>query len=96
MSSLFTPSFPLSRRAFRRQAWGQIFGGLIQQIREQEGRSVEEAARLAEMKAADWEAIEAGEVPHTWKEVFALGEGLKVSRSWMYALVVMCREAWEK
>lgn len=96
MSSLFTPSFPPSRRAFRRQVWAQAFGGLIRQIREQQGLCVEEAARLADMKASDWEAVEAGEVPRTWGELFALGEGLKASRSWICTLVIMCREAWEK
>ena len=95
MSSNYAVSSP-SRRTFRRQVWGQIFGQFIQEIRERDGRSVEEAARLAGMKASEWEAVEAGQVPLTWEEMDALAEGLKASRSWIGSLVILCAGAWEK
>lgn len=97
MSSMFSPSLPSSSRAvFRRKVWGQIFGQLIQGAREQEGRSAEEAARLAGMKAWEWEEVEAGQVPKTWEELDALGNGLQASRSWMGSIAILCAEAWGK
>ena len=60
MSNAYAVSSPSSRRAFRRQVWGQIFGEFIRGIRERDGHSAEEAAQLAGMKASEWEAVEAG------------------------------------
>lgn len=95
MSSIFSPSLPSSRRAVRRRkAWGDLFGVLVRAAREQEGRSVEEAARLAGIKAREWEAVEAGQVPRTWEELDALGNGLEAGRSWIGSIAILCAEAW--
>jgi hypothetical protein len=57
---------PSTRRgftAFRRKAWGQLFGGLLSDARLERSRSVEDAARAAGMEVSKWEAVEAGQVP---------------------------------
>ena len=90
MSNTYAVSSP------SRQLWGQIFGQFVQEAREQDGRSVEEAARLAGMKASEWEAVEAGQVPLTWKELDDLAAGLNADRSWIGSLVILCVVAWEK
>ncbi len=55
--------FRRSSARLRRQTWGRMFGRFIQHDRLKTGRSVEEYARRAGMKAAEWALIEAGRVP---------------------------------
>ncbi len=86
-----------SRRTplYRRQAWGYLFGGLLRDAREERGRSVEHAAQVAGMKPAEWEAVEAGQVPETWEQIRHMADGLGIDRSWLAPLVLFCREAWD-
>ncbi len=82
--------------SLRRQVWGRMFGKFIRSAREKRGRSVEEAARLAGMTAAEWEAVEAGEVPEGWARLGPMAEALGMSRGEMGSLVLFCQEAWDK
>ena len=88
--------FPASRRStpFRRRAWGEMFGDLLRNVRLGEGRSVEEAAAAAGMEPAEWEAVEAGQVPETWEQAWRMADAISTDRSWMATLVVFCSEAW--
>lgn len=88
---------PSSRRgftAFRRKAWGQLFGGLLSDARLERGRSVEDAARAAGMEVSEWEAVEAGQVPD-WAKACRMADALGVDRMGMASLVLFCREAWD-
>ena len=95
MSDVFR-SFSRSRRTtpFRRQAWGHLFGSLLCEAREERGRSVEEAAEAAGLSTAEWEAVEAGQVPENWEQVRRMADGLGGDRMWLVPLVLFCREAW--
>ena len=57
------PLSPSRFSAIRRRIWGQMFGRLIQGVRQTAGCSIEETALLAGMEVSEWEAIEAGYVP---------------------------------
>ena len=63
--------------------WGQLFGSLLREAREERGRSVEEAAEAAGMRAAEWEAVEAGQVPETWEKARRMADGLGIDRMWI-------------
>ena len=88
--------FPRSRRSTpcRRKVWGEMFGGLLRDAREERGRSVEDAAQAAGMEVAEWEAVEAGQVPENWEQVRRMADGLGIDRSWLTPLVLFCHEAW--
>jgi len=95
MNMLFPPSLPSSRRAVaERQIWGEFFGGLVRTIRVKESRSLAEIAQAAGMEVAQWEAMEAGQVPATWEEACAIAEALQMDRSGMASLVILCAGAW--
>ncbi len=95
MSKMFSASLPSSRRAaFQRQAWGEFFGQLIQSVREEKGRSIEDTARRAGMTVSEWEAIEAGKVPSTREQLAAMADALEADWDGMVALAVLCRQAW--
>ena len=95
MSSLFPAFFPRSSRAaFRRRSWGEFFGILIQGVREEKGRSIEETARRAGMTASAWEAIEAGRVPRTREQLVSMAGALDMDWDGMATLAVLCRKAW--
>ena len=94
MSMLFRK--PLPRSAYQRQVWGEFFGDLIRSAREERRLSVEAAAGRAEMRAAAWEAIEAGRVPATREQLQALAVGLGVEWSALAGLALFCRGAWER
>jgi transcriptional regulator with XRE-family HTH domain len=92
MSKLFCRQNDL--RLIRRWAWGGLFGLIIRQNREAAGRSVEEAARLAGMKAAEWQAVEAGQVPRL-AQLRPMAAALELGRDQIATLAVFCRDAWE-
>ena len=70
MSSLFPSRLPHSPFAVaQRRLWGQFFGDMIREARQERGRSIEEAARLAGMEVAAWKAVEAGQVPGTREQL---------------------------
>ena len=96
--SMFSSMSSSSSRfaAIRRRTWAKFFGHSIQSAREQKGRSVEEAARLAGMESSGWEAIEAGQVPSTQEQLQSIAAALDIDQGLMRRLVVLCREAWEK
>ncbi len=95
MSMLFLSSLPSSRRAtLERQAWGRLFGSLIQGVREKDGRTLEEIARQAGMTVAEWEALEAGQVPSTSEQLCSITNALGTSRSGMASVVFLCAGAW--
>ena len=60
MSMLIAPLPPTSDSEYFQGAWSRFFGKFIASGREKAGLSVEQAASLAGMKAAEWSAIEAG------------------------------------
>ena len=96
MSMSFPASSSSSRfSAIRRRTWGRFFGRFIRSAREQKGRSVEQAARLAGMETSEWEAIEAGQVPSTREQLHSIAAALDMDRGQMGGLVVFCREAWD-
>ena len=80
---------------FRRKAWGQLFGSLLREAREERGRSVEEAAEAAGLSNTEWEAVEAGQVPENWEKIRQMAEGLGGDRMWLAPLVLFCHEAWD-
>ena len=80
--------------SIRRRTWGQLFGRFIRSARETKCRSVEEAARLAGMETASWEAIEAGQVPSTRGQLHSIAAALDMDWDGMSGLVLLCREAW--
>jgi transcriptional regulator with XRE-family HTH domain len=80
--------------SIRRRVWSEMFGQFIRSAREKKGRSIEEAARLAGMTVAEWEAVEAGEVPGTHEQFGALASGLGMSREELVPLLLFCRGAW--
>ena len=94
MSMTQFPSNHASDRAIRRQAWGEMFGMLIKSARRKSGRSVEQAARIAEMAPADWEAMEAGQVPHLNK-FGCLADAIDAPVSWVASIVFFCGDAWD-
>jgi len=80
---------------FRREAWGHLFGSLLRDAREERGRSVEQAAEAAGMEVAEWEAVEAGQVPASRELIHRMAEGLGVDRMGVASLVLFCHEAWD-
>jgi Helix-turn-helix domain len=92
VSATLSPSFFADDR---RQFWGQIFGHMIQNAREESGRSLEETAELAGMELTDWLAVEAGHVPSGTTWVRPMADALALSYDQISSMVVLCREAWE-
>lgn len=94
MSAMYSSS---SRPAsIRRRVWSEMFGRFIRSAREKKGRSIEEAARLAGMTVAEWEAVEAGQVPEGWTQLRPMAEALGMSYGEMGMLVLFCQGAWDK
>ena len=90
--SLFLPNFELDTR----KVWGLLFGEDIQGVRENKGLSVEETAGRAGMTVAEWQAIEAGQVPRNWAQICSMAEGLRESRVGIASLVLLYGGAWDK
>lgn len=95
MECSLTSSFLPDSERFRRGLWGVLFGEEIQLRREERGLSVEEAAELAGLSVEDWQAIEEGQVPESWVQLCAVGEGLGEKRVVMASLVIRYAGAWE-
>jgi hypothetical protein len=95
MSTIFSSSYPASRRAAR-QAWGQALGELIRKIRVNDDRPLEEIALLAALTVPEWKDIEAGQIPDTWEQVCLMAVALRLGRPWMALLGQFYVGAWEK
>jgi transcriptional regulator with XRE-family HTH domain len=84
-----------SARRFRRQTWGEIFGRFIRHDRLKTGRSVEDCARRAGMKAAEWAVIEAGQVPATREQLRSMAAAPDMEWASMVVIAFFCRGAWD-
>ncbi len=78
------------------QACAEILGQHIRSLRLQDGRPLEELAPGAGLTVADWEAIEAGQLPMAWEQVLSLAMVLHLGRSWMPYLLKLWGKAWPK
>ncbi len=96
MSMTSLPSHPVfDVQGLCRKVWGALFGQDIQNLREEKRLSLGDAARGAGMTVADWEAIEAGQVPKTWEQICAMARGLKESRVSLASIVLLYAAAWD-
>ncbi len=91
---LFAPLPADCDTEYRHAFWGRMFGRMVQGAREKKSCSVEAAAQLAGMTTAEWEAVEAGQVPETRVRLQALAAGLEMDMRQLGPLVLFCREAW--
>ena len=89
------PLSPSRFSAIRRRVWGQMFGRLIQGVRQTAGCSIEETAQLAGMEVSEWEAIEAGYVPTDTGRLRAMAGSVEISWEQMARLALFCRQAWD-
>jgi transcriptional regulator with XRE-family HTH domain len=67
---------------------------MIREARQQRGRSIEEAARLAGMEVSGWRAVEDGQVPGTREQLQAMATGLDIEWGVMGFLATLCSPAW--
>jgi transcriptional regulator with XRE-family HTH domain len=79
----------------RRQAWGELLGGGIEEARKLAGLSIEEAAEAAGMEASEWRAIEAGHAPDDQDRLLATADAIDVPHDQMALYAFMCQGAWE-
>ena len=77
------------------QSMGRLFGSCIQGVREEADLSLEEAARLAGMKASEWMTIEEGRVPQDINRLRAMADAMEISFDEISTLVMVCQAAWE-
>ena len=68
----------------------------IRSTREKKGLAVEEAARLAGVTVAEWEAVEAGHLPDDWTQLGPMDNTLGTSCDQMGTFILFCHEAWDK
>jgi transcriptional regulator with XRE-family HTH domain len=71
----------------------QLFGELIRDRRDSDGRSLEELAPLAGLTPAEWVAIEEGEAPGLVEQVYLLAAALRLGDSWLVPMVRLCAQA---
>jgi hypothetical protein len=75
--------------------WARLFGRFMQGARGNAGRSIEETAVLAGMKAAEWSAIESGKLlPSTRQQLRSMTDALGMNWNGMAEIVQLCRGAW--
>jgi transcriptional regulator with XRE-family HTH domain len=77
--------------AIRRQSWGRLFGGGIEEARRTAGLSIDQAAEAAGMEASEWRAIEAGHVPGDWERLRAMADAMDVPHDQMALYAFMCQ-----
>jgi len=78
-----------------RQTWLQLFGSMIQELRQTAGRTLEEAAQLAGMFSGEWAAIEAGYIPADPDRLRSMADALGISFDQLAPLVLICQGAWQ-
>ena len=79
----------------RRQAWGELLGGGIEETRKLAGLSIEEAAEAAGMEASEWRAIEAGHAPEDQGRLLAMAEAIDVPHDQIALYAFLCQGAWQ-
>jgi len=79
----------------RRQAWGQLFGGGIAEVRRLAGLSIEQAAEAAGMEASEWRAIEEGHVPDDQDKVLVMADAVHVPHDQIALWTFLCHGAWQ-
>jgi transcriptional regulator with XRE-family HTH domain len=79
----------------RRQAWGELLGGGIEEARKLAGLSIEEAAEAAGIEASEWRAIEDGHAPDDQDRLLAMADSMHVPHDQMALYAFMCQGAWE-
>jgi transcriptional regulator with XRE-family HTH domain len=81
--------------SLRGQFWAEIFCFGIRNLREKRGRSVEQAARLADMMPADWIDLEQGrQLPDHRDELARVAYALDVRVVDVVALALLSLDAW--
>ena len=85
---------PCRRPASPSQASAQSLGQLIRSLRLMDGRPLEELAPQACLAVAEWEAIEAGQLPMVWEQILLFAMVFRLGRSWMPYLQKLCERAW--
>ena len=78
-----------------RKAWLQLFGSMIQEIRETAGRTLEEASQLAGMFSLEWAAIEAGYIPADPSRLRPMADALGIPFGQLESLVARCHGPWQ-
>jgi transcriptional regulator with XRE-family HTH domain len=82
--------------SIRRQTWGRMFGWGIAQARNNAGLSIEQAAEAAGIEAAEWRAVEGGQVPTDQDRLLAIAEAVHFRQDQIALWVLMCGEAWQR
>jgi len=72
----------------------RLFGGMIQDVRESAGRSVEEAARLAAIEPSEWSAVESGHIAADPAWLRPMADALALPFDQMATMVHICQFAW--
>jgi transcriptional regulator with XRE-family HTH domain len=85
--------FSASSSTDERWLWARLLGRLIRGARERRELSIQQAAERTGMTAAQWEGLEAGQVPGTDAEMAAIIQALEVPRDAVPALVVFYLDA---
>lgn len=81
--------------SIRRRSLGRLFGRCITNIREKQGCSVEEVARLAGIEISEWMAVEAGCVPKDRDQLRPMADALRMGYDKIGYLTIICQGAWE-
>jgi len=79
-----------------RNIWRQLFGSMVQDMREAAGRSVEDAAHLAGMEASEWMAVEAGYITADPAWLRPMADSLGIRFDQLAPLVTICQGAWQE
>ena len=95
MNNDTSPSLFPNLESTMRKAWLQLFGSMIQEIRENAGRTLEEASQLAGMFSLEWAAIEAGYIPADQNRIHSMADVLGIPFGQLESLAVLCQGAWQ-
>ena len=95
MNNYTSPSLFPNLESTMRKAWLQLFGSMIQEIRENAGRTLEEASQLAGMFSLEWAAIEAGYIPADQSRIHSMADVLGIPFGQLESLAVLCQGAWQ-
>ena len=78
----------------RRLFWARTFGLFLRELRNQKGKSIEEAARRAGMETHEWQAIEKGYPPEP-AHLDQMAVALEVDPNVISGLVTFCSDGWD-